>query len=83
MNQINNQKQVVVFSTPTCPWCTKAKEYLSENNISFRDVDVSQDHVAAQQMMLKSGQMGVPQLWIDDGVIVGFDKIAIDTLLGL
>ena len=83
MNENNNQKKVVVFSTPTCPWCVKAKEYLSENNIPFRDVDVSQDHVAAQQMILKSGQMGVPQLWIDDGVIVGFDKIAIDSLLGL
>lgn len=83
MTETNNQKKVVVFSTPTCPWCVKAKEYLSENSIPFKDVDVSQDHVAAQQMILKSGQMGVPQLWIDDAVIVGFNKNAIDELLAL
>lgn len=82
-SQNKSQKGVTVFSTPTCPWCTVAKKYLNEKNIAFKDVDVSKDALAAQQMMLKSGQMGVPQLWIGDAVVVGFDKNSIDELLDL
>ncbi|MFO0703703.1 MAG: thioredoxin [Patescibacteria group bacterium] len=75
--------KVTVFSTPTCPYCTMAKTYLKENNISFEDVDVSRDQMKAMQMVQKSGQMGVPQLWIGDEVVVGFDKRKIDSMLGL
>lgn len=82
-SQNKTQKGVTVFSTPTCPWCNVAKKYLTENNIAFKDVDVSQDALAAQQMIMKSGQMGVPQLWINDTVVVGFDKNSIDELLDL
>lgn len=78
------EKQTIkVFSTPTCPWCTKVKEYLTGKGINFEDIDVSRDNESAAQMVQKSGQMGVPQLWINDEVVVGFDQEKIDQLLGL
>lgn len=74
---------VKVYSTPTCPWCTVAKKYLSSKNISFQDVDVSSDRNAAMDMVKKSGQRGVPVIEIGDNVIVGFDQQKIDSLLNL
>ncbi|MFA5927304.1 MAG: glutaredoxin domain-containing protein [Patescibacteria group bacterium] len=76
-------KKVTVFSTPTCPWCVRAKEYLHENGVSFEEVDVSVNRAAAMQMVDKSGEMGVPQLWIGNEVVVGFDQEAIDRLLNI
>ncbi|MBI4335576.1 MAG: glutathione S-transferase N-terminal domain-containing protein [Candidatus Omnitrophica bacterium] len=74
---------VKVYSTPTCPYCKLAKDFLRQNNIKFADIDVSQDEKAAQEMIAKSGQMGVPQLEIDGKIIVGFDKSAIKEALGV
>lgn len=79
----NNVHSVTVFSTPTCPWCTRLKAYLREHQVAFKDVDVSRDSAAAQQMVRKSGQMGVPQAWIDGQVVVGFDRKRVAALLGL
>jgi len=72
---------VKVYSTPTCPWCKKAKEHLKEKNINFEDVDVSSNEEAAKEMMEKSGQMGVPVLDINGEIIIGFNKEAIDKAL--
>lgn len=77
------EKSVKVYSTPTCPWCLRAKQFLKDNNIAFKDVDVASDQVAAQEMIQKSGQMGVPVLEIDGEIIVGFDKGKIAAALGL
>jgi thioredoxin len=77
------QHSVTVFSTPTCPWCTRLKAYLRQHHIPFKDVDVSRDTKAAQEMVRRSGQMGVPQAWIDGQVVVGFDRRRVDALLGL
>ncbi len=77
------KKQVIIYSTPTCHFCHMAKDYLNENNIEYTDYDVSTDLEARQEMMDKSGQMGVPQIVIGDELIVGFDKPRIDQLLGL
>ncbi len=77
------QKRVTVYSTPTCSWCTRLKQYLKMNNIKFRDVDVSKDQAAAQAMVRKSGQQGVPQTDINGQIIVGFDKPKINRLLGI
>ncbi|MPW26077.1 NrdH-redoxin [Alkalibaculum sp. M08DMB] len=74
---------VKVYSTPSCSWCVKAKDYLKSNNISFEEYDVSKDRNAATEMVSKSGQRGVPVLDINDNIIVGFDKKNIDKLLGL
>jgi len=75
--------QVRIYSTPTCPYCKMAKEFLKENNVQFEDLDVSSNQSAAQEMISKSGQMGVPVLDIKGQVVVGFDKARIKQLLGL
>ncbi len=74
---------VTVYSTPTCPYCTMAKNYLTEKNITYTDHDVSRDQTMAQEMVKKSGQMGVPVLDINGNIIIGFDKPRIDSALGL
>ncbi len=66
--------KVKVYSTPTCPWCVKVKEFLKENKIGFEEINVAGDENAAQEMFNKSGQMGVPVTDIDGKIIVGFDK---------
>ncbi|HPT72021.1 MAG TPA: glutaredoxin domain-containing protein [Candidatus Cloacimonadota bacterium] len=76
-------KNVVVFSTPSCPWCVKVKQYLKANQIDFKDLDVSVNVRAAQDMIRKTGQMGVPQIWVDNQAVVGFDKAKLDRLLNL
>lgn len=73
---------VTVYSTPTCPWCTRAKSYLEEIGVAYEEKDVSEDVAAAREMVKISGQMGVPVLSIDGNVVVGFDKKKIDQLLG-
>ena len=77
------QKSVTVYSTPTCSWCTRLKDYLKENKIKFRDIDVSKDQKAAEDMVKRSGQQGVPQSIIGGRLIIGFDKAKIDNLLGI
>ncbi len=74
-------KKVKVYSTPTCPYCHQAKRFLTENNIEFEDIDVSTNQQAAQEIVEKSGQMGVPVLEIGAEVIVGFDKEKIKAAL--
>lgn len=74
-------KNVIVFSTPTCPWCTKVKSYLREKKVPFKEVDVSKDPRALKDMISRSKQEGVPQIWIDREAIVGFDQQKIERLL--
>ncbi|MDZ7738427.1 MAG: glutaredoxin domain-containing protein [Bacteroidales bacterium] len=75
------QRNITVYSTPTCTWCNTLKTYLKERKVQFRDIDVSSDQKAAEQMVNKSGQQGVPQTDIDGHIIIGFDKKKIDSLL--
>jgi glutaredoxin-like YruB-family protein len=72
---------VKVYSTKTCPWCVKVKEYLDSKNVSYQDVDVSADRDAAMEMVQKSGQRGVPVVDINGTIIVGFDQKTIDELI--
>ena len=65
---------VKVYSTPTCHFCLQLKEWLNKHKIEFENVDVSTDQKASQEMMEKSGQMGVPVTDIDGEIIIGFDK---------
>jgi len=74
-------KKVVVYSTPTCPYCKRAKDYLSRKGIPFLDRNVAQDRDAAKEMIQKSGQMGVPVITIDGEVVVGFNQTLLDRLL--
>ena len=74
-------KKVVIYSTPTCPFCKRAKEYLSRRKISYTEIDVSQDREKAREMTEKSGQMSVPVILIDDEIVVGFDQSLLGKLL--
>lgn len=74
-------KNVIVYTTPTCSWCTKIKEHLKTHQIAYREVDVAANPSMAEEMRRKSGQMGVPQTEINGQMIVGFDRPKIDRLL--
>jgi glutaredoxin-like YruB-family protein len=76
-------KNVKVYSTPTCPWCIRTKQFLQDNNIVFENFDVGSNHAAAEEMIKKSGQMGVPVVDIEGEIIVGFDKERIKKSLGI
>jgi len=78
-----SQKHVTVYSTPSCSWCNTLKTHLRKNSIRFTDIDVSKDQKAAEAMVKKSGQQGVPQTNINGQIIVGFDKQKINMLLGI
>lgn len=73
--------KVKIFSTPTCVYCVTLKEYLKKHNIEFEDIDVSKDEAVSEEMIKKSGQMGVPVVDINGQIIVGFDKAKINQLL--
>ena len=74
-------KKVVIYTTPTCPWCHRAKDYLSRKGISFTEHNVAEDREAAKEMIDKSKQMGVPVIIVDDEVVVGFNQSRLDGLL--
>ncbi|MBI4982862.1 MAG: glutaredoxin family protein [Candidatus Omnitrophica bacterium] len=76
-------KNIKIYSTPTCPWCVRVKQFLKENNVSFEDLDVSTNQAAAEEMIQKTGQMGVPVLDIEGEIIIGFDKDKIKATLGI
>lgn len=67
------KKKVVVYSAVWCPWCKKAKEWLTAQKIPFKEVDVEKEPKAAEEMVKKSGQTGIPVIEIGDEIIVGFD----------
>ena len=74
---------VKVYSTPTCPYCIRAKSYLKDHGVLFENHDVSADQNSLHEMVEISGQMGVPVIWIDGDIIVGFDEAKIKARLGL
>ena len=75
--------KVKIYSTPTCPWCIKTKEFLKERGIEYEDYDVSTDEKAREEMKEKSSQMGVPVLDIDGKIIVGYDEEGIKGALNI
>ena len=67
--------KVTVYSTDTCPWCVKAKEFLKENKVEFEEKNVAEDDAARNELVEKSGQMGVPVIIVEGhDPIVGFDQ---------
>ncbi|MDD4956393.1 MAG: glutaredoxin domain-containing protein [Candidatus Omnitrophica bacterium] len=76
-------KTVKIYSTPTCPYCIRLKDFLKSNNVEFENIDVSADQAKAKEMVERSGQMGVPVADIDGEIIVGFDRARISQALGI
>jgi glutaredoxin 3 len=75
------KQDVKVYSTSTCPWCVKTKDFLKENNVKFEDINVSENEKARNEMFEKSGQFGVPVTAVNGTVIVGYDKEALKKAL--
>jgi glutaredoxin 3 len=72
---------VKVYSTPTCPYCRMAKSFLEEHAVTFDNVDVSIDAAGRDEMMKRSGQMGVPVIDVDGEIVIGFDKERLESLV--
>jgi glutaredoxin-like YruB-family protein len=76
-------KPVTIYSTPTCHFCQMSKEFFKEHMVQYTEYDVAHDLQRRQEMIQKSGQMGVPVIYIGDELIVGFDKERIAGVLGI
>jgi len=81
MGETENTSKVTVFSTNNCPWCVKAKEFLSQMNVAFQAIDVGSDKEAAREIVQKTRQRGVPVVKVGERYIVGFDQEAIKSAL--
>jgi glutaredoxin 3 len=81
------EKKVTIYSTPTCGYCTAAKEFMKAHNVEFTDVNVALDQEKAREMVEKSGQMGVPVITVSDEekeeLIIGFDQSRLAGVLGI
>ncbi len=75
--------KVTIYSTPSCGYCQMAKEFFKESNVEFEEFDVAADKEKRNEMIERSGQMGVPVIYVDDEMIIGFDKAKLSELLGL
>ena len=76
-------KNVTIYSTPTCVYCKAAKDFFKANNISYTEYNVAADLKKRQEMIEKSGQMGVPVIEVGADIVVGFDKAMLSQLLGV
>ena len=77
------QPRVILFTTPSCSWCRTVKQYLRKHEIRFKEVDITRDQRAAQDMVRRSGQQGVPVTLINNRPVVGFNKNEINRLLDI
>ena len=76
-------KKIVIYSTPTCHFCQSAKEFFKENNVEYTEYNVAEDMKKRQEMIDKSGQMGVPVIFVGEEMFVGLDKDKLSAALGL
>jgi glutaredoxin 3 len=76
-------KNITIYSTPTCHFCNLAKDFFKEKGIAYTEHDVASDLDKRKEMVEKTGQMGVPVIFIDNEMIIGFDKARLEELLGL
>ncbi|HKZ33717.1 MAG TPA: glutaredoxin family protein [Candidatus Nanoarchaeia archaeon] len=75
--------KIKIYSTPTCIWCAKTREFFRKHKVKFTDIDVSSNRKAAEEMVKKSGQMGVPIIDIDGKIIVGYNEGELKKALNL
>jgi glutaredoxin 3 len=76
-------KNVSIYTTPVCAYCKKAKEFFKANNVDFTEYNVVEDTARRDEMIQKSGQMGVPVIDIDGSLVIGFDERKLKELLGV
>lgn len=75
--------QVTIYSTPTCGYCHMTKEFFKEHNVTYTEKNVASDMEAQQEMIKKTGQMGVPVIDIDGAIVVGYNPDKLSQLLGI
>ncbi len=75
--------KVKIYTTPSCVYCKMAKEFFSKNNVEYEEKNVATDAIARDEMIQKSGQMGVPVIEVDGKIIIGFDQPRLKEALGL
>ena len=78
---MSTQANVTIYSTPTCHFCHAAKDFFTENKVAFTDYNVATDLAKRKEMIEKSGQMGVPVIYVGDNMVVGFDEEQLRGLL--
>jgi glutaredoxin 3 len=76
-------KEIRVYSTPTCPWCVKAKQFLDANKIKYLDLNVSEDKTAREEILSTTHQMAVPTISIDGKFMIGFNEKSLKEKLGI
>lgn len=76
-------KPVSIYTTETCGYCRMAKEFFQKNSVQYQEFDVGKDLAKRQEMIEKSGQMGVPVIMVGDDMIVGFNKPKLESLLSI
>lgn len=67
--------EVILYTTPVCPYCVLAKKLLQRKGVAYREIDVSRDPALRQEIMTRSGRRTVPQIWIGEYHVGGFDEL--------
>ena len=75
--------KIMIYSTPSCTFCTMAKNFLKEHNVAFEEYNVATDLEKRKEMIQKTGQMGVPVIDVDGSVMIGFDKTILAKKVGV
>ena len=78
-----SEKRVKIFSTPTCPWCKRTKQFFEANGITFQESNVAEDKIARDEMVNLTHQLGVPTIMIDADFVIGFNEKALREKLGI
>ncbi len=76
-------KEVSIYTTPSCVYCRMTKAFFQKNNIQYKELNVATDLKAREEMISKSGQLGVPVITVDNDVVIGFDQEKLAELLGV
>jgi len=81
---------VLIYTKPFCPYCVAAKSLLKEKGVAYREVDIAGKDALRAEMVERSGRQTVPQIFIGDTHVGGFDDMAaldqrgkLDPLLGI
>lgn len=76
-------KRVAIYTTPVCVYCKKAKDLFAKNNIQYEEYDVIKDIKHREEMINRTGQMGVPVIDVDGKIMVGYDERELKELLSI
>jgi glutaredoxin 3 len=74
---------IIIYSTPTCVYCKMTKDFFAKNNVQYKELNVADDLKAREEMVKKSGQLGVPVIDIDGEIFIGFDRAGLAKALGI